>query len=133
MLVRSIRPFRDYTGTREIPQNILFVVYAKAIDSAKKHSYYVYPLGKKNDSQKYDPLFFDADNFEVIGDVVSQNWITKEVEFPEGDVQYSSFPEWFENDFHIRAHDWDLSGKKDYGIIRKYKKEYEELYKQYLK
>lgn len=128
MLVRSIKPFKDYTGTHEIGVGKFFIVYA--IDSSPiGKEYFVLPIGSANGEP--DPLFFPAENFEIVIDLVTNTWVSKKVSLPRGMVNYVSFPEWFENDFYIRARDWDLEGN-DYTIIQKYKQKYEQLYKDYI-
>lgn len=131
MLVKSVKPFKDYTGTQEFPPGRFYVVYAIEHDRGALN-YYLLPLGVKHESGEYDPLAFDSSNFEVVKDVTSHEWETHEVGPAHYVTTVTSFPEWFENEFYIRAHDWDLEDD-DYIIVRKYKKKYEELYKDYIK
>jgi hypothetical protein len=131
MLVKAKQDHKAYGDITRLAKDRLYIVYAVEHGPAGDE-YSVFPAGRVlQDYDEPDPLFFPSYAFEVLSDKVSAAWQTKEVETAVGLIKYSSFPEWFENDFHIRAHDWNLVGD-DYEIIRKYKQKYEALYKDYL-
>jgi hypothetical protein len=76
--------------------------------------------------EEFDPLWFDADGLKILNDSAARNWITKTVY--DGGSTIPSFPEWFENGFYYRAHDWALDGDEDYKVVHKYYKKYEKAY-----
>jgi len=128
MLVKAIKD--TVWGTAQIKTGRYYVVYAiEHIQGGTK--YYTYSLCIKYEDEEYNPLPFDSEAFEIVADKTSEGWVTHDVENALGTVRYTSFPEWFDNNFYIRAHDWNLDGD-DYKIVNKYKQEYEELYKEYI-
>ena len=133
MLVKAKRDVQAYGPMVRLKKNHLYIVYAIE-DNNGKVEYSVLRAQKPvngQDNQEPDPLFFPCEEFTLIADHVSSSWESRMLQTGRGLVKYTSFPEWFENDFWIRAHDWDLEGN-DFKIIKKYKHEYEKLYESYL-
>lgn len=127
MLVKAIKDFTNLTNSYKFHKNDLFVVYAIELDGGREQLY-VYPFNKQIADGEYDPLPFPIDYFEAVCDRFSNTWEAHTVKLSGRIVGYKSFPEWFKDDFYIRAHDWNLDGD-DYGVINKYKQRYEEAYR----
>lgn len=136
MLVRAKKTndIRDYGPMTRLTKGQLYVVYAieKGRGDHGQDNYAVFPfnLDKSFLSQvEVDPLYFESDNFDVVIDLISKDWVTKTVSVAQGNVTISSFEEWFEDGFYIRAHDWDLKGD-DYKIMDQYLNKYENVYRE---
>lgn len=135
MLVYTKKPVIDYGPIQRLAKNVVCIVYALQKDGTNTQ-FAVYPLREKNYDyqtvEQPDPLFFDAENFEVIVDLASQKWQTHTpYQGPLKDATVTSAPIWFTNDIAGKVHDWDL-GLSDYPLLTPLMHEYNELYWQYI-
>ena len=128
MFVKAKKDHADYGPEIRIFKDNLYIVYAIEAND-KGTSYFALSAGfMPDENSEPNPLFFPADIFEILEDRVSKDWLTKKIQSWDGEDTYSSFPEWFENNFYIRGHDWDFEDD-DYVIMRKYITQYREVYK----
>jgi len=127
MLVRAKKDHKDYGDILRLRKDNLYIIFA--VGSRKGFDEYLALNAqyKIEDYSEPDPLFFPADVFELIEDRVSPTWETKDVKIGDEIVTYTSFPEWFQDDFYIAAHDWNLENTQ-YDIVKHYLKKYQELY-----
>lgn len=129
MLVEATKDIHD-RAFGHISSGKKLVVYAiERLDG--KTYYYLLPLGIERHGNEYDPLWFESSGFRVLDDAVPDNWLTKNVDHANGKSSITSFPEWFQGEFYLRAHDWDLTGP-DYVTVTRYKHEYESKYTNWL-
>lgn len=126
MLLRALKDSMEWNNGVSISKGELYIAYAKETRDSMNR-YYILPYKAHYEDGQYDPLYFLARNLEIVADLTSTQWQTRILQLGADTTSYTSFPEWFENDFYIRAHDWNLEGE-DYDIIRKYKDKYEMLY-----
>jgi len=127
MFVKSKVDYAAYGPDIRIIKDGVYLVFAIEIDQGVA-SFFALPAGYEVTEQSMpDPLFYPAEIFDVIEDRISSTWKTETIELPHRNVTYVSFPEWFENTFYIRGHDWDFDDD-DYVIMKKYIKEYQKVY-----
>lgn len=131
MIVKAKEDYSDYGEGAQIREGNLYIVFAIEEREGEKNYYLLSANHPTDEQSELDPRQFNSDLFDIVADQTSERWTTDTVRLWNGEVKYSSFPEWFVGDFHIRAHDWNLDDD-DYGVMRKYTKQYQELYKDIL-
>ena len=127
MLVQAKKDLQDYGPITRIIKGGLYIVYAIEIEGEKTNLFVLPAKYEVEEGRQPDPLFFPADIFDIVEDRVSGTWNTASVTISDESKVYRSFPEWFENNFYRRGHDWDFEDD-DYVIMKRYILEYEHIY-----
>lgn len=122
MIVKARNDIVDFGRLRRVSKGKEYIVVA--IEKTDSNEYfYILPrnsLKLDNKDDVNDPLWFESRQFEIIDNRRPEYWITKSIESKQP-TTITSFPEWFENGFYCRAHDWDLH-LDDYRILNRYLK-----------